>query len=157
MRRLSAVVACLIILSIVSADAREPAPPGLEALGWLSGSWLSENGAESSEHIWTGVRGGTLLGIQRDIRPGRETSVEFVKLHETPEGIVFTAVPLGQTQTDFLLVELGDRQAVFENAAHDYPQRVIYRLEGDTLIARIEGTVGGEPRSSEWQWTRATP
>jgi hypothetical protein len=153
MRRMPPVIALLAAI-LPAAYADDPRPQGLEALGWLTGAWLSEDADQTSEHIWTSVRGGTLLGIQRDIRAGGDTWVEFVKLHETPAGIVFTAVPLGQSQTDFLLVDSGPRHAVFENPEHDYPQRVIYRREGDTLIARIEGLSRGEPRTSEWRWKR---
>jgi hypothetical protein len=48
------------------------------------------------------------------------------------------------------------QRVVFENKAHDYPQRIIYWLHGgNTLCARIEGQQGGEMRSSEWCWERA--
>jgi hypothetical protein len=44
---------------------------------------------------------------------------------------------------------------VFENEAHDFPQRVIYRREGDRLLARIEGKIGGKERSADWIFNRA--
>jgi len=44
---------------------------------------------------------------------------------------------------------------VFENPEHDFPQRILYRLDGGMLHARIEGVVDGEPLSSEWTWSRA--
>ena len=40
--------------------------------------------------------------------------------------------------------------------AHDYPQRVIYRRDGDTLIGRIEGASKGKARTAEWRY-RAAP
>ncbi|HUO82899.1 MAG TPA: DUF6265 family protein [Gammaproteobacteria bacterium] len=156
MRRIPSVIA-MFALFLPAANAQDVLPQDLDALGWLTGAWLGESGEETSEHIWTSVRGGTLLGLQRDIRAGADTWVEFVRLHETPDGIVFTAVPLGQAQTDFLLVESGPHHAVFENPGHDYPQRVVYRREGDILIARIEGLSGGKPRASEWRWNRVQP
>ncbi|MGH8494761.1 MAG: DUF6265 family protein, partial [Gammaproteobacteria bacterium] len=101
---------------------------------------------------------GTLLGLQRDSGPDGDTWVEFVNIHETPAGIVFTTVPLGQAQTDFLLVSASGNRAVFENPAHDYPQRIIYWLENDDILAaRIEGTVKGATRSSDWRWRRNDP
>jgi hypothetical protein len=44
---------------------------------------------------------------------------------------------------------------VFENATHDFPQRVIYWKEGEVLAARIEGTLRGKERSEEWRFKRA--
>ena len=44
---------------------------------------------------------------------------------------------------------------VFENASHDFPQRISYRKRGaDSLIARTEGTVRGQPRAFEFAYTR---
>lgn len=42
--------------------------------------------------------------------------------------------------------------AIFENAAHDFPQRVITRRCDAVLGARSEGTVGGKPRSQDWRY-----
>jgi hypothetical protein len=45
---------------------------------------------------------------------------------------------------------------VFENPGHDFPQRLIYRRDGDRLTARIEGQAGGRTRTVEWAY-RAAP
>jgi hypothetical protein len=45
-------------------------------------------------------------------------------------------------------------QAVFENLAHDFPQRVIYRRCDADLCARIEGTVGGQVQGIDWRYRR---
>ena len=40
--------------------------------------------------------------------------------------------------------------ALFENTAHDFPQRIIYRRDADgSLLARIEG--GAERRGKEYR------
>ena len=49
---------------------------------------------------------------------------------------------------------LPDGEAIFENPAHDFPQRVIYRRCGAELCARIEGTLQGKARSFEWRYSR---
>lgn len=150
-------LAAIALLGVGRADDAPPAEE-LKALAWLTGTWIDERGDASSEHIWTSVRGGTLLGLQRDIRPGRDTWVEFVKVHETPAGIVFSVIPLGQPQTDFTLASLSEGRVVFENPAHDFPQRIVYQLENDDiLVATIEGSADGEQRSAEWRWTRLDP
>jgi hypothetical protein len=44
---------------------------------------------------------------------------------------------------------------VFENAAHDFPQRVLYRREAaDRLVARIEGLRNGQPRGIDFPMQR---
>jgi len=45
---------------------------------------------------------------------------------------------------------------IFENAAHDFPQRIIYRLNDDgSLLARIEGKRGGELKGVDFPMRRA--
>lgn len=49
--------------------------------------------------------------------------------------------------------EAGDKRVVFENLAHDFPQRIVYWKDGDLLAARIEATVRGQKRSEEWRFS----
>ena len=59
-----------------------------------------------------------------------------------------------QPPTAFLLLPGGEGEAVFENKAHDFPQRVIYRRCGAELCARIEGTTAGKLQFQEWRYRR---
>ena len=52
------------------------------------------------------------------------------------------------------LVETGDSHAVFENDAHDFPQRIRYARDGDTLTATISDMSGEQ--SFSFVWTRVT-
>lgn len=55
----------------------------------------------------------------------------------------------------FKLVRNGPREAVFENPEHDFPQRIIYRLESDgALFARIEGVVSGKEKGRNFPMKR---
>jgi hypothetical protein len=136
------------------AAAEEPAK-ALEALSWLEGHWISESDAGRTEEIWTDAAGGLLVGVHRDVYASGKASFEFLRLAVQDGGVVYLAQPSGRPATAFPLVESGDRFAVFQNTEHDFPQRIVYRLEADgTLRARIEGRVNGEERSSEWRWAR---
>jgi hypothetical protein len=54
------------------------------------------------------------------------------------------------------MIELSGKKVVFENPQHDFPQRIIYWLEGDNALhAKIEGTYKGQAESEEWVWKRA--
>jgi hypothetical protein len=55
----------------------------------------------------------------------------------------------------FCAVETGDRRVVFENLAHDFPQRILYWLdETGALHARVEGPGEGGIVGEEWIWRR---
>jgi hypothetical protein len=74
---------------------------------------------------------------------------------ESAGDIVFVASPAGQATTTFTLKFVGEDEVAFENLQHDFPQRIIYRLEQpDKLIGRIEGTINGESRSVDFPMTK---
>ncbi len=135
-----------------------PAPPlpTVEDLAWLAGCWASVDGEPGSGETWTAPAGGTLLGIGRTVKGGRTVAHEFQQIRETEPGrIVLIALPSGQKEATFALVRLSDREVVFENLQHDFPQRVLYRLTGaDQLLGRIEGQRDGEVRGVDFPLKR---
>lgn len=61
----------------------------------------------------------------------------------------------GHPPTEFGLLRQAENEAVFENAAHDFPQRVLYRREAaDRLVARIEGLRNGQLRGIDFAMQR---
>lgn len=135
-----------------AAAAPAPAEPDLD---WLAGYWLScEDGVEVSE-TWSNRRGGIMLG--GSITIGDDAfGWEQARIEAEEEGLTFHAQPRNQPVAAFRLVRSGPAEAVFENPAHDFPQRVIYRRDGDRLIGRIEGMSGGREQAMEWHY-RAAP
>ena len=76
---------------------------------------------------------------------------EFLQIRQERNGDIFyVASPSGEEQAVFKLVKFETRELIFENPEHDFPQRIIYRLKGDSLISRIEGTITGKQRSSDF-------
>ena len=68
---------------------------------------------------------------------------------------MFIAYPNGKSPTRFPLKSQGENEFVFEQAGHDFPQRVIYRRSGNaTLHARIEGKLKGKLESVDFPMTR---
>ena len=118
---------------------------GLERLAWLAGCWRAEGGEAGSGEQWLPPAGGSMLGVSRTVRQGQTATHEFMQLREGADGnVVFIAQPAGQAEGRFTMEAGGPAEALFENPQHDFPQRVIYRLEeGGRLRARIEGRAPG--------------
>lgn len=135
----------LLVWASFVGTAAVAADPGVESLGWLAGCWARSDAEPGSGEQWTTPTAGTMLGVSRTVRDGRTVEYEFVVIRATSDGtLVYHAHPSGQVATEFRLLRLVDREVVFENPAHDFPQRVGYRLERDgTLMAWIEGSRGG--------------
>ena len=140
-----------ILLVVTAAVAQTQ---DLNQLAWISGTWAGTQDRVEMEEHWTRPKGNLMLGLHRDVVGDRTVSFEFLRIERTPDGIVYFAQPQGRLQTPFRLVESSQNRAVFENKTHDFPQRIIYWAEGDTLRARIEGEQNGRQRFMEWTWKR---
>lgn len=147
-------VLMLAALALLAAPAAHAG--SLNALGWMSGSWAADhNGVREEEH-WMAPRGNLMVGMHRDVPAGKPASFEFFRIEEKPEGVFYVTQPGGAPMTAFKLISQTRRSVVFENKEHDYPQRISYwQDKPDQLRARIAGTLGGKPDSTEWTWTRS--
>jgi len=139
-----------------AADAPAAAAGRLASLAWLAGSWGHDSAGVRVEEHWMAPGGGLMLGMAREVAGGRVRSFEFLRIREWGDSLAYLASPGGRPPTPFPVKELGDHRVVFENLAHDYPQRISYRLGADgRLTARTEGMVRGRLESEEWVWSRA--
>lgn len=138
-----------------SALLHAQAPPRVDALAWMAGSWAGRDGRFDHEEHWTAPRGGTMVGMHRTIGTGRTVEFEFFRIEERDGALVYLSQPGGRSPaTPFTARTVERERVVFENPAHDFPQRILYWKDGDALRARIEGTLDGRSRSQEWRWTR---
>lgn len=139
-------------LRIVLVASLLAAPPALrptaaaaqshpvDALAWMAGCWARTAPDRSYEEQWMAPRGGAMLGVSRTVRDGRATGHEFLRIFERDGGLVYHAVPSGQAPTDFAATRVGHDAVTFENPAHDFPTRIVYRRgDADSLWARAEG------------------
>ncbi len=150
----AAVILIGAIGPIVTSVWYQP-PTGVQRLGWMAGCWERSSGATIVEEQWMRPRGGVMLGMGRTTR--RDTVVEYeqLRIFERAGRTVYSATPSGQAPAEFQAATTGDSLVTFENPAHDFPQRVIYRRRGaDSLIARVEGLRGLELRGIDFPYRR---
>jgi hypothetical protein len=146
----------------IGAVASTPAPPAqpaqavLQSLAWLAGCWQSDDGEPGSGEQWMPPAAGTMLGVGRTVAGGATRSFEFMRIHTLADGrLAFTAYPSGQSPGTFPLLRASVDEVVFENLQHDFPQRVIYRLDAPgRLAARIEGVSEGKPLTVPFNMSR---
>ena len=96
-------------LALVSGQAISAEP----TLDWLAGHWCGTGPEQQIDEVWLPEAGGALLGMSRTVRGARVESFEQAAR--------------------------GDGWIRFENSAHDFPNRIEYRRDGDTLHAYIAG------------------
>ena len=145
----------LALIALAAATASQAAPADdVAKLSWMAGSWVQENAGVMTRETWLPPLGGSMAGAGQTNAGARPPRVEHMKITAEPTGATYTALVPGQPPTPFVLVPGNDGEAVFENKAHDFPQRVAYRRCGEDLCARIEGVIQGRPASEEWRYRR---
>ncbi|MCA9284457.1 MAG: hypothetical protein KDA22_04535 [Phycisphaerales bacterium] len=133
----------------------DPAKAAIGDLAWLGGAWIGTRGTggtTSIEERWSPPLGGAMLGVSRTVARERMRAFEYLRVVERDGGLVYIAQPGGRTATEFVLTELGDTHAVFENPRHDFPQRIVYERSAEGgLSASIGFAKGGRPQRFEFE------
>ena len=134
---------------------QQPPAAQIDSLQWLSGCWTMTSSSGVVEEHWMRPSGGTMLGMSRTVRGGKTTEFEYLQIREDSGRLVYDARPSGQAPAVFPLLKLSGTEVVFEDLAHDFPQRVIYRRGADgSVSARIEGTRNGQLRGIDFPYKR---
>lgn len=93
-----------------------------------------------------------MLGMGRTVRDGKLVEYESVLLREQDGKLAYEAHPSGQPFAVFMSSTIGESTVIFENPGHDFPQRVGYKRDGDSLLAWIEGTANGKSRRVDFPY-----
>ena len=142
----------LVMVLITLAQSADVA-----VLGWMSGCWRQESPARTVDEVWMAPLGDGMLGMSRTVAKGRIAEHEFLQIRVQDGRLVYVAKPARKPEATFTATKVDAGEVVFENPAHDFPQRIIYRLQADGgLAARIEGTRNGQVRGVDFPMRRVT-
>ncbi len=133
-------------------------PNPMNELAALCGTWKMESRRGAIYEHWNKQSSEELLGKSFKLNGVDTILLEDVRLTSTGNNIFYTPVVTGQSQgkpVQFRLITWNDKQFIFENKEHDFPQRVIYHLlNKDSVHAWIEGTKDGKERRSDFYYKR---
>ena len=142
-----------IVFSSTKGSMQNPAAtttPTVADLAWIAGNWQTSPGkrAQVDEH-WTSPSGGSLIGMSRTVVGDKTVEFEYLRIEQRADAIYYVAHPKARCPgTDFKLTRLAGQEAVFENPAHDFPKRIIYRKNSDgSLVATIDAGEGTKSQS----------
>jgi hypothetical protein len=120
-----------------NADAQSAA---INRAAWLAGCWELRAPGRLTTEMWMAPAGGAMFGASRTVIGTAVRESEYLQIAARGDTLIYTAIPSGQTATQFKTTGTASTPIVFENLAHDFPQRIIYRrVSADSLVARIEG------------------
>lgn len=157
-----AILLCCAGPSGIAAEAQPAAPspapsaskstaPTIDQLAWLQGCWEGKVNLRDFREEWLPLRGDMMIGVSQTVSQGKTLDFEYLRIESRPDGVYYVAVPAGKKETSFRLAgkaeEGPDEIFTFDNAADEFPQRIIYRRGTDGwLYAHVEGKVNGEER-----------
>src|SRR5688572_14734950 len=145
----------LVASSFASPPRSHPSP--IDQVAWLAGCWERSSGNRTVEEQWMRPRGGTMMGMGRTVRGDSTVEWEHLRIAADGDTLVYHAIPSGQEPAAFRAISVSAEAITFEDKAHDFPQRVIYRRAGsDSLHARVEGIMRGQQRGIDFRYQRAS-
>jgi len=148
MKRLVLVVPFLFGGSVAGAQTT-----AIKDVAWLQGCWEQRDGDRVVEERWMAPRAGSMLGVGRTTRGEKLVEHEYIVLTERDGRLAYEAHPSGQATATFMSKPVANREVVFEDPTHDFPQRVGYKSTGPgQLLAWVEGTSGGKTRRIEFTY-----
>ncbi len=127
---------------------------GVGDLAWMSGRWEAVADGRWTEEVWSGPRGGAMIGFSRSGQGETLREFEYLRLQAGEDNVpVYLASPGGRSPpVAFRLAASDETSATFENPAHDFPQRIRYSRNGDSMTATISAIDGSNATS--WNYRR---
>ncbi|PHR30041.1 MAG: hypothetical protein COA38_10970 [Fluviicola sp.] len=130
----------------------------LEKASWLIGTWQNNSSEGSSTEIWRKENDSTYVGESYFVIESDTVSYEEFTLTQIGGRLSFTPTVRNQNNNKpvkFDLTSMMNKQLVFENLKHDFPQQISYtQINGDSLLAQISGVVDGKLQSMKFPMSR---
>ena len=137
-----------LLLPMAASGVAVPMP------AFLAGCWEEVRADKGwTEECWTRARGGLMIGSGRDGKADSVRHWEWMRIERATDGTVtFYGSPKGAAPVAFKATTSDKSSITFVNAAHDYPQRVTYKLTADALEAEVSLADGSKP--NRWSYRR---
>lgn len=150
----------LFLLTRAAADAQSPSVSVFERLQGLTGVWIMKSDKNQVYEEWRRVNDSTLAGRSYTLNRQDTVLLEEMRLFRSDASLYFeattTAEP-GQGTVRFTAVSTDEKEVVFENKHHDFPQRIGYAFPDERhFSAWIEGTINQTKKRSAYSFERPT-
>lgn len=129
----------------------------VSSLSFLTGCWAMNDGPMVIEEEWGKPAADGILGFSRTLKTGKTVFSEFMRIEKRGEQLVYTPrIGTKQGPVEFKMIRQTANEVVFENLAHDFPQRILYRSVEGGLAARIEGKQNGKEKGMDFPYRRVS-
>ena len=147
------IAVCALTIGLAGGTRAQNAT--IESFATLAGCWERNERGSLINEMWMKPAGTSMIGSGRTVKNGKTTDFEFLRIEQREDAIYYVAKPRTNAQeTAFKLKTWSANDFVFENPEHDFPQRILYKMNGNSLVARIEGTRNGKTSGFDFPMTR---
>lgn len=149
-----------LILPLVLLITTSQALAGdLEKLHWMSGHWVSADGA--AEEVWLSPKDGSMTGSFRWVFPNGRHVLEYLIIQENEKGVTFRFKHFDtefnawekQAPNTYRLETITGNSVSFIRTSRNEnaPLKLSYALKGNKLVFHGEGDEGEEPLILEFE------
>lgn len=116
---------------------------------WLLGKWENKSANGNLSETWIKVNDSIYDGESYFIKGKDTLHFEKIQMKQKGEDLYYIATVKGQNNDkpiSFIHNDTIEKQLVFENPKHDYPQKISYSQNTkDSIIIQISGIQQGKP------------
>ena len=151
-QKLTLILLLLTILSCKNSEANEK--DKIKSVNWLLGKWETKTADGTLSESWKQLNDSTFQGESFFIKNKDTLHFETITLQQKGEELFYNATIKGQNENKAVTFKMTigtEKQLVFENPKHDYPQKITYnQIKKDSLVASISGVQLGKPSSEKF-------
>lgn len=138
-----------LILAVISCQKKESVEKDkIKKADWLIGKWENTSPDGVLTENWQKVNDSTFSGSSYFIKGKDTIHQETITLEQKGENLTYNATVKGQNDDKAIVfpsTSESDKQLVFENPKHDFPQKITYtKGTNNTLTAEISGNLQGK-------------
>ena len=125
----------LLLIAFLTSCINPDSSQSFNHLKVLSGNWESYEGVLFNEN-WSVVHDSLMEGEGFSLNVGDTVFYEKLKIHMIDDSIYYS-VNIDYEQVDFLLIEASENSWLFVNYENEFPNKIDYKLENDTLLTVV--------------------
>lgn len=149
---------CLILVLASCKEDKSRTYEKINAANWLLGNWESKSVEGNLTESWKKANDSTFQATSYFIKEKDTLHFETIILEQKGEKVTYYATVQGQNEDKpiaFKLKTASEKELLFENLQHDYPQIINYTpITADSLVVKISGMQQGKPSSEQFSMTR---
>ena len=152
------ILSLLIILTFASCQKSKEVSKIVVA-DWLLGNWENKSPEGNLFESWKKVNDSLFIGESYFIKGKDTLHSEKIQMKQKGEALFYIATVKGQNNdkpVTFVRNDTIEKQLVFENPKHDFPQKISYSMiTKDSIVIQISGIQQGKPSSERFSMKKS--